>query len=87
MSQYGNVSSDSSRYSEWALRGLPSFSFILGLAVISAITDPAISAWKPHEKRSHIPAGRTRARKHHPSAMIHSLANCPYPVGAESLVS
>ncbi|OAX31272.1 hypothetical protein K503DRAFT_703937, partial [Rhizopogon vinicolor AM-OR11-026] len=46
-----------------------SFSFILGLAVC-AIADPTVSSWKLHEKRSHIPAGWIRARKHHPSASI-----------------
>ncbi|OJA13987.1 hypothetical protein AZE42_04597 [Rhizopogon vesiculosus] len=45
------------------------FSFILDLAVC-AIADPTVSSWKLHEKRSHVPAGWTRAQKHHPSASI-----------------
>jgi len=48
---------------------LPVLSLILGLAA-SAIADPTISSWKLHEKRSHIPTGWTRARKHDPSASI-----------------
>jgi tripeptidyl-peptidase-1 len=48
---------------------LPVLSFTLGLAA-SAIADPTISPWKLHEKRSHIPAGWTLARKHDPSASI-----------------
>jgi tripeptidyl-peptidase-1 len=48
---------------------LPFLPVILGLAA-SAIADPTISPWKLHEKRSHIPAGWSRARKHDPSASI-----------------
>lgn len=48
---------------------LPVLSLILGLAA-SAIADPTISSWKLHEKRSSIPAGWTRVRKHDPSASI-----------------
>ncbi|KAG0693459.1 peptidase S8/S53 domain-containing protein [Suillus ampliporus] len=48
---------------------LPVLSFTLGLAA-SAIADPTISPWKLHEKRSHIPAGWTRARTLNPSAPI-----------------
>jgi len=44
-------------------------SFTLGLAA-NVIADPIISPRKLHEKRTHIPAGWTRARKHEPSASI-----------------
>ncbi|OAX32243.1 subtilisin-like protein [Rhizopogon vinicolor AM-OR11-026] len=49
---------------------LPVLSFTLGLAAASVIADPIISPWKLHEKRTHIPVGWTRARKHEPSASI-----------------
>jgi len=44
-------------------------SFILAL-VSSTVADPILSPWKLHEKRSHIPAGWSRAQKHDPSASI-----------------
>ncbi|KAG2122346.1 subtilisin-like protein [Suillus clintonianus] len=48
---------------------LPVLSFTLSIAV-SAIADPTLSPWQLHEQRSHIPAGWTRARKLHPSALV-----------------
>ncbi|KIJ66050.1 hypothetical protein HYDPIDRAFT_87640 [Hydnomerulius pinastri MD-312] len=46
---------------------LPFVLLSLGLA---ASAGPTLSPWTLHERRSHIPSGWSRARKHNPSAVI-----------------
>ncbi|KAG8220430.1 peptidase S8/S53 domain-containing protein [Butyriboletus roseoflavus] len=51
---------------------MPSFllPFVLLSLALAATSDPLLSRWIPHERRSHIPSGWNLARKHDPSAVI-----------------
>ncbi|KAN0081424.1 Peptidase S8/S53 domain containing protein [Tylopilus felleus] len=51
---------------------MPSFllPFVLLSLGLVASSDPILSRWALHERRSHVPSGWTLARKHHSSAVL-----------------
>ncbi|KAH7908105.1 peptidase S8/S53 domain-containing protein [Hygrophoropsis aurantiaca] len=49
---------------------LVSLALVLSVTCTTANPGSALSPWSLHEQRTHLPAGWSRARKHHPSAPI-----------------